>query len=124
MANAALGLFDTYGEIGTKSYTLFRGNMYEGFAQDTWRAKPNLVIEYGARYSVMRPYYAPWGNQSFFDPAAWNPANAPTIDPVDRSGDRRQSLQRRGDSRLAFSKLRARTCAGGYSQQSSSILHG
>ena len=82
VANAALGLFDTYGEIGTKSYTLFRGHMYEGFAQDTWRVKPNMVIEYGARYSVMRPYYAPWGNQSFFDPAAWNPADAPVVDPV------------------------------------------
>jgi hypothetical protein len=81
VANAALGLFDTYGEIGTKSYTVFRGNMYEGFAQDTWRMKPNLLVEYGARYSVMRPYYALWGNQSFFDPAAWNPANAPEIDP-------------------------------------------
>jgi len=82
VANAALGLFDTYGEIGTKSYTLFRGHMYEGFAQDTWRAKSNLVIEYGARYTVMRPYYAPWGDQSFFDPAAWNPADAPVVDPV------------------------------------------
>jgi hypothetical protein len=82
VANAALGLFDTYGEIGTKSYTLFRGHMYEAFAQDTWRAKPNLVIEYGARYSIMRPYYAPWGNQSVFDPAAWNPADAPVIDPT------------------------------------------
>jgi hypothetical protein len=82
VANAALGLFDTYGEIGTKSYTLFRGNMYEAFAQDTWRAKPNMVIEYGARYSVMRPYSTLWGNQSFFDPAAWNPAQAPIVDPT------------------------------------------
>jgi hypothetical protein len=79
VANAALGIFDTYGEIGTKSYTLFRGNMYEGFAQDTWRAKPNLVIELGARYSVMRPYYTLWGNQSFFDPAKWDPAQAPVV---------------------------------------------
>ena len=82
VANTALGLFDTYGEIGTKSYTLFRGHMYEGFAQDTWRVKPNMVIEYGARYSIMRPYYAPWGNQSFFDPAAWNPADAPLVNPT------------------------------------------
>ncbi len=29
VANTALGLFDTYGEIGTRSYTLFRGNMFE-----------------------------------------------------------------------------------------------
>jgi hypothetical protein len=41
-----------------------------------------MVIEYGVRYSVMRPYYAPWGNQSFFDPAAWNQADAPVIDPT------------------------------------------
>ena len=82
VANAALGLFDTYGEIGTKSYTLFRGNMYEAFAQDTWHAKPNLVIEYGARYTVMRPYYTLWGNQSLFDPAKWSSANAPAVDPT------------------------------------------
>ena len=30
-ANAALGLFDTYSELGQRAYTIFRGNMYEGF---------------------------------------------------------------------------------------------
>jgi hypothetical protein len=40
VANAALGIFDTYGEIGQTSYTLFRGTMYEGFAQDQWHATP------------------------------------------------------------------------------------
>jgi hypothetical protein len=82
VANAALGLFDTYGEIGTKSYTLFRGNMYEAFAQDTWRVTPKMVLEYGARYSIMRPYYTLWGNQSFFDPAKWDPTKAPVVNPI------------------------------------------
>ena len=50
VANAALGLFDTYGEIGTRSYTLFRGNMFELFGQDQWRVSPKLVLEYGLRY--------------------------------------------------------------------------
>ena len=26
-ANAALGLFDTYSELGTRAYTIFRGSM-------------------------------------------------------------------------------------------------
>lgn len=82
VGNAALGLFDTYGEIGQKSYTLFRGQMYEGFAQDTWRATPKLVLEYGVRYSVMLPYTAAWRNQSVFDPGSWQAGLAPTVDPV------------------------------------------
>src|SRR6266849_6955803 len=40
VANAALGLFDTYSEIGHRAYTIFRANMYEGFAQDSWKTTP------------------------------------------------------------------------------------
>ena len=81
VANAAEGLFDTYGEIGQRSYTLYRSTMYEGFLQDQWRATPKLVIEAGARYSIYNPYYAVWGNQSVFNPSVYNPANAVTVDP-------------------------------------------
>jgi Carboxypeptidase regulatory-like domain/TonB-dependent Receptor Plug Domain len=81
VANVALGLFDTYGEIGTRSYTLFRGNMYEMFGQDQWRVNSKLVLEYGLRYSIMMPYHALWGNQSFFSPKDYNPALAPTVNP-------------------------------------------
>ena len=82
MANVALGLFDTYGEIGTRSYTPFRGNMYEMFAQDQWRVNSKLVLEYGIRYSIMMPYHSLWGNQAFFSPKDYNPALAPTINPA------------------------------------------
>ena len=82
VANTALGLFDTYGEIGIRAYTVFLSNMYEYFAQDTWRAKPNLVIEYGIRHSIMQPYYARWGNLSVFSPATYDPTAAPTVDPA------------------------------------------
>ena len=81
VANAALGLFDTYGEIGTRSYTLFRGNMFEGFAQDQWHTSSKLVLEYGLRYSVMMPYHALWGNQAFFSEKDYNPALAPSVNP-------------------------------------------
>jgi hypothetical protein len=82
VANAALGLFDTYGEIGTRSYTLFRGNMFEFFGQDQWRVSPKLVLEYGLRYSVMMPYHALWGNQAFFSEKDYNPAIAPAVNPT------------------------------------------
>lgn len=81
-ANAALGLFDTYGEIGQRSYTLYRAWMYEGFAQDTWRATSKLVIEAGLRYSLYNPYYAKWGNQSVFSQKDYNPGIAATVNPV------------------------------------------
>ena len=82
VSNAAYGLFDTYGEIGQRSYTLFRGNMYEGFGQDQWRARSNLVLEMGVRYSIMEPYSAIWRNQAVFSPKDYNPSIAVTVDPV------------------------------------------
>ncbi|HEY1809832.1 MAG TPA: carboxypeptidase regulatory-like domain-containing protein [Acidobacteriaceae bacterium] len=82
VANAALGLFDSYGEIGQKSYTLFRANSAEFFAQDNWRATPHTVIEYGVRYSIFQPYYALWGNQSMFNASHYDPSTAPTVNPM------------------------------------------
>jgi Carboxypeptidase regulatory-like domain len=81
VANVALGLFDTYGEIGQRSYTPFRGNMFEGFAQDQWRVTQKLVLEYGVRYSVMMPYHSLWGNEAFFNPRNYDPTLAPIVDP-------------------------------------------
>ena len=82
VANVALGLFDTYGEIGQRSYTLFRGNMFEFFAQDQYHASAKLLLEYGVRYAINTPYYAVWGNQSFFNPTYYVAANAPTVNPT------------------------------------------
>ncbi|HET7206986.1 MAG TPA: carboxypeptidase regulatory-like domain-containing protein, partial [Terriglobales bacterium] len=81
IANAALGLFDTYSEIGHRAYTVFRSSMYEGFAQDSWKAKENLTINFGLRYTVNVPYHAIWANMIVFDPSLYDPTNAVTIDP-------------------------------------------
>ena len=81
VANAALGLFDSYSEIGHRAYTIFRGSMWEGFAQDGWKVTQKLHLDYGARYTVIVPYHADWGNMIVFDPRFYNPANAVTIDP-------------------------------------------
>jgi predicted heme/steroid binding protein len=81
VANAALGLFDSYSEIGHRAYTIFRSNMWEGFAQDSWKARQNLTINYGLRYTVNIPYHAEWANMIVFDPQFYDPSKAVTIDP-------------------------------------------
>ena len=80
-ANAALGLFDTYSEIGHRAYTIFRGSMYEFFAQDAWKVTRGLHVDYGLRYTVIVPYSAVWRNMTVFDPSFYNPSKAVKIDP-------------------------------------------
>jgi len=82
VANAALGIFDTYSEIGHRAYTLFRSHMYEGFAQDSWKMTPRLTLTYGLRYTVIVPYHAEWGNMIVFDPRFYDPNIAVTVDPT------------------------------------------
>lgn len=81
-ANAALGLFDTYAEIGNRSYTPYRGHMFEWFAQDSWKATSKLRVEAGLRHSIIQPYYSLWRNMVVFDQKYYDPAKAPTIDPA------------------------------------------
>ncbi len=81
VANAALGLFDTYSELGQRAYTIFRGSMYEAFAQDGWKVNQKLHIDYGVRYSVIVPYHALWGNMAVFDPKYYDASKAVHIDP-------------------------------------------
>ena len=80
LANAALGLADSYTEIGQRAYTIYRGFLYEWFAQDSWKVNEKLTINYGVRQTITIPYHALWGNQIFFDPALYTTSSAPKID--------------------------------------------
>ena len=94
-ANAALGLFDTYAEIGDRSYTPYRGHMFEWFAQDSWKVTPKLRLEGGIRHSIIQPYYSLWGNMVVFDAKYYDPSKAPTVSPTTgfiTSGNNLQSL--------------------------------
>lgn len=82
-ANSAIGRFDTYAEIGQRSYTLYRAWAYDAFAQDSWHVTPKLVIEAGMHYSFYNPYYAKWGNQSVFSQKDYNTASQATVNPID-----------------------------------------
>jgi len=82
IGNTALGLFDSYSELGQRAYTVFRGSSYEPYAQDSWKVNDKLTINYGFRYTIIVPYKALWGNMAVFDPTLYNPANAVSVIPT------------------------------------------
>jgi hypothetical protein len=82
VARLALGQFNTYAEIGPRSYTLARSNMFEWFAQDSWRVTKKLKLELGLRHSIMQPYKALWGNYNVFDARYYDPAKAVQLNPT------------------------------------------
>ncbi len=82
LANLAFGAADSYTEIGPRAYTIWRGQLYEFFAQDSWQVTPALHINYGVRETTNVPYYPLWGNADYFDPALYSAANAVQVNPT------------------------------------------
>ncbi len=80
IGNAAIGIFDTYAELGTRSFTPYRGHMFEWFVQDSWKVTPKLRVEAGVRNTIVQPYYSLWRNMVVFDEKYYDPNNLVTID--------------------------------------------
>ncbi len=57
-------------------------NQFEWFVQDEWRARHNLTLTFGLRYSLYRQPTDGHGILTNFDPKAYDPAKAPEIDPA------------------------------------------
>jgi len=82
MANLALGLADSYTEIGPRALTIWRSSMYEFFLQDSWKVTPKLHIDYGVRLSVVEGNHPLWANADYFDGNLYNPAQAVQVSPT------------------------------------------
>jgi hypothetical protein len=54
-----------------------RFSRYEMYAQDTWRARPNLTVDLGVRYSLYPPITDTNNMLVTFDPTAYKAASAP-----------------------------------------------
>jgi hypothetical protein len=82
IANAAMGLFTNYAEIGQRSLTKWRALGLDLFVQDNWRASDDLTIDYGVRWSLWPPWHAQLNNAAMFDPEFYDPASAVVVDAV------------------------------------------
>ncbi len=80
LGNTLLGNYTTVSQSNIFAYGHFHFFQYEGYAQDTWKATPRLVLDMGIRYEFVGPTYtvAPF-HQYYFEPNAYNPANAVRI---------------------------------------------
>ena len=67
----------TYSEAQTDVTVNLHFNRYEMFAQDSWRPRGNLTVDYGIRYSLYPPVTDTGNVLTNFSPALYVPANAP-----------------------------------------------
>jgi len=83
IANAALGKFNEYSELGGKPITPWVATAFDWFVQDSWKATKKLNIEAGVRHSIWPPWHSRWNSLAMFDPDFYDPLKAAV---VDRSG--------------------------------------
>jgi hypothetical protein len=74
------GVFFGFGETDTMQIGQNRYKNLEFYFGDTWKAKPNLTLELGVRYSLLFEPTDARDRISSFDPALYNPAR-PASDP-------------------------------------------
>jgi hypothetical protein len=110
-ADALLGNFRTYTEAEDDPIGFFRFSQLEAYVTDAWRVGRSLSIEVGARYLYFLPTYTQANNISNFDPNAYDPARAITIDPrtgspVPGTGDPFNGIVRAGQGVPAAELIR------------------
>lgn len=81
IANAALGLFSNYAEIGQRALTKWRAVATDIFVQDSWRPTNKLTVEGGFRWGFWPPWYSTTNNIANFDPRYYDTANQAVINP-------------------------------------------
>ncbi|MGB6721744.1 MAG: carboxypeptidase regulatory-like domain-containing protein [Terracidiphilus sp.] len=80
MANMLLGNATTTSQTNAFVFGAFHMFQYEGYAQDTWKVKPRLTLDYGLRYQFLGPTYTTGQyHQYYFEPDQYIPSDAVTI---------------------------------------------
>jgi hypothetical protein len=78
-ANALLGDFTSFQQQPNRLRGLYRYTNLEFFVQDNFKVTHNLTLDYGMRFSWVQPQYDANNNVSYFDPKAYDPAQAPRL---------------------------------------------
>ncbi len=80
LADALLGNFDNYSELGWRDYTPWSADQIGLFAQDSWKVTPRLTLQGGLRWDYFQPYSSAWCNFAMFDPLFYS--RAPGVEQV------------------------------------------
>ena len=80
-ANFLEGNVANFAQASRDFTAIIRQQQFEIYAQDEFRLRPNLTIDFGIRNSTFRQPTDAGGHLTTFDPAAYNPATAQQIDP-------------------------------------------
>ncbi|OFW09711.1 MAG: hypothetical protein A3H96_01215 [Acidobacteria bacterium RIFCSPLOWO2_02_FULL_67_36] len=78
-SDGVCGNFCSYSESEIDVTNHLRFNRYEAFAQDTWRIRPNVTLDYGVRYALYPGVKDANNVLSTFVPSLYDPAKAPTF---------------------------------------------
>ena len=78
-ANFMMGNNITFSQARFDLTADLRQMAFESYGQDEWRLRRNVTLYYGVRYSYFGSPYDKNGFLSNFDPASFNPANAPLV---------------------------------------------
>ena len=78
-ANAALGIFSSYGQQSSIVDGNFIYNNVEWYLQDNWKVNSRLTLDYGLRFTNQQPQYDSRLQASNFFTDKWTRANAPLL---------------------------------------------
>jgi hypothetical protein len=78
-ADMLLGNAASFTESNTVAYNDNLRESYEGYVDDSWKVLPRLTVDVGVRYSLFQPAHEADNKYRVFDPAAYNPATAVTV---------------------------------------------
>jgi len=78
-SNALLGNYRAFTQMSKYEVANYKYSQLEWYLQDTWKVRPSLTLNYGIRFSVMRPLYETGNLVSSFVPSAFDPKRAVTL---------------------------------------------
>ncbi len=76
-----LGLNSSFTQQSGEPYGSFHYRQFETYFQDDWKVTPRLTLNLGLRYVYFSPDTMDGDSYSDFDPARYDPAKAPVVQP-------------------------------------------
>ena len=71
-SNMLLGNYQAFDQSNTYRKGLYYYQSYEWYVQDNWKVRSNLTLDYGMRFSLLKPWYEKQDQISSFMPSAYD----------------------------------------------------